>query len=255
MVLLIVVLGLAWKMPLRRTVATTTREQTNELSQLAAGLAHEIRNPLHAIQLNLHSMRRAHENQLEMPPEELSQLLAQSTQEIYRIEQLINYVLQYAAPDALQLEVLDLSAELRDVAEMIRRETNERQIEVNVVLPAKPVRVEMDRARLRQIMVNLLSNAEQAIGDKGHIRIELSTGRRVVEIVVADSGPGISSEQRRRVFEPFFTTRSDATGLGLAMVKRFVEQLNGRIVCRAAEEGGAAFHMTFATPGLDRRTI
>lgn len=223
---------------LRRAVDAASIERATEVGKLAAGLAHEIRNPLHAIQLNLHSFRRVHQQQAEMPPEEISKMLDQSTREIGRIEQLMQELVGFATPDEPRHEVIDVVREIRDVVDFIQQEMIDRNVEINMQLEDQPVCVNIDRGRLRQIMLNLLQNAQQAMQDGGRIEIGLSRRRGRIEITVTDNGPGIPDADHERIFEPFYSTKSNGTGFGLALVKRFVEQVGGNICCENNAGGG-----------------
>jgi signal transduction histidine kinase len=228
---------------LRRAIDSASVERASEVGKLAAGLAHEIRNPLHAIQLNLHSFRRAQQHSDELPPDEMTKMLDESTREIERIERLMRQLVGFATPDASRNGGVDLPSEIGNVVDFIQQEMLEQNVEIATNLPGVPLRAQMDRGRLRQIMLNLLQNAEQAMQGGGRITISVARRRRRLEVVVADDGPGISEEDRKRIFEPFYSTKQDGTGLGLALVKRFVDEVDGRIRCEANEQGGATFRI------------
>lgn len=228
---------------LRRAVDSASLARATEVGKLAAGLAHEIRNPLHAIQLNLHSFRRVHEQKAELSPEETTKLLEQSTREIDRIEQLMQQLVGFATPDEPRDEVIDLTSEIREVAEFLEQEMLGKRIKLQTRLPNSAVTVRMDRGRLRQIMLNLLQNAQQAMEDGGSINIELSRRHARAEINVSDSGPGIPEEDRKRIFEPFYSTKPEGTGLGLALVKRFLDEVDGTIQVDSNPAGGVTFRI------------
>jgi C4-dicarboxylate-specific signal transduction histidine kinase len=101
----------------------------------------------------------------------------------------------------------------------------------------------MDHGRLRQIMLNLLQNAQQAMKQGGQIQVSLSSRRGRVSLTIADNGPGIGAEHRKQVFEPFFSTRKDGVGLGLALVKRFVDEVDGEIDCLENPPSGVMFRI------------
>lgn len=228
---------------LGRAVDSASLDRATEVGRLAAGLAHEIRNPLHAFQLNLHTIRRAHEQKVELAPEEMTKLLEQSTREIERIETLMQQLVGFAAPEQPRDEVIDLTSEIQEVVEFIEQEMLAHNIQLKMRLPNGPVRLRMDRGRLRQIMLNLLQNAQQAMEAGGNIEVELATRRGRVEIKVSDDGPGVDEDDRQRMFDPFFSTKSDGTGLGLALVKRFIDEVEGEIHYEAGANGGAVFRI------------
>jgi signal transduction histidine kinase len=228
---------------LRRAMTSVTLQSAAEVGQLAAGLAHEIRNPLHAIQLNLHAFRRAQDHRELLPPHEIRTMLEQSSREIERIDHLVHQLLSFATPEQPRDETIDLTSELRTVVEFLDQELLRSNIEVETELPRHSVSVRMDHARLRQIMLNLLRNAQEALEHGGRIVISLRRHRGFAEISVADNGPGISDLDRQRVFEPFFSTKAQGTGLGLALARRFVDEVDGEIDCLTNEWGGTTFRI------------
>lgn len=238
---------------LRRSAASASLDHATEVGKLAGGLAHEIRNPLHAIQINLHSLRRVHDGRADLSEEEIANMLDQSTNEIGRIDQLMHQLVGFATPDEPQKEVIDVSAKIRDVADFIQQEMLDNNVELHVHLPPHPVNVQMDQGRLRQIMLNLLQNAQQAMEEGGRIDVGLSQRRGHVEITVTDNGPGIPDEDRDQIFEPFFSTKHDGTGLGLALVKRFVNESDGEIHYDSNSQGGATFRIVLREARPPRR--
>jgi two-component system nitrogen regulation sensor histidine kinase NtrY len=110
----------------------------------------------------------------------------------------------------------------------------------------------MDRARLRQVLLSLLRNAEQAVDDKGSIGIFVGTRPKTALITVSDNGTGVSEQDRQRIFEPFYSTKKNGFGLGLALVKRLVDQARGRITCEQNTPHGMRFHIELPTVGPPR---
>ena len=239
---------------LRRAVDSASLERATEVGKLAGGLAHEIRNPLQAIRINLHALRNVHEQKGELSEEEITKALEQSTREIGRIEHLMQELVGFATPSEPRNDPIDLTSEIQGVVEFIQQEMLRHNIELRTRLPNHPVWVSMDQGRLRQIMLNLLQNAQQAMEDGGHIDIELLRRRGRVEILVADDGPGINEKDRTQIFEPFFSTRSDGTGLGLALIKRFIDEIEGEIHHETNHQGGATFHIVLKEASLPRKT-
>ncbi len=212
-----------------------------DLGRLAAGLAHEIRNPLRALQLNLHAFRRAQQDPRTLEPAEVSRMLDQSSREIDRVDRLLGLLIHFATPEESHVEAFDLNAELEGVIDFISQELCRSDVDVQLDLPKSPTSVRMDRARLRQIMLNLLQNARNSMPDGGCIDVLVVRKDSRVEITVSDEGRGIAEADRPHVFEPFFTTSNDGTGLGLALVKRFVEEAGGQIHCRPNTPHGTRF--------------
>jgi signal transduction histidine kinase len=230
---------------LREVVTASVAEQAHQLSRLAAGLAHEIRNPLHALRLNLHSYKRAQFDQTLLAPAEIADMLEQSNREINRIESLMTELSSFATSEQARHESFDLSAEVEGIVEFLRHEMERQSIEIEVRRAQESLTVSMDPGRLRQILLNLIQNSIDAMPDGGKIMIDISARRNRAYLVVSDAGPGIPEADRDRVFEPFFTHKSDGTGLGLALVRRFVNEADGTIRCQTSESGGASFSMAF----------
>ncbi len=232
---------------LRQAVKSAHVERSVEISRLAAGLAHEIRNPLHAIRLNLHTFRRAQEAQIRLPAEELETLIEESILEIDRIDGLMHELIGFATPEKPARDAIDLKSELQSVVDFISQEMMDNNVQVALHVPSRPVTARIDSGRLRQILLNLLHNASEAGREerserKVDVGLQSAGGRAV--ITVADDGPGIPEADRRRVFEPFFTRREQGTGLGLALVKRFVEEADGSVTCEENDAGGSTFRIS-----------
>jgi signal transduction histidine kinase len=223
-----------------------------ERHQLVVGLAHEIRNPLNAIRLNLHLIGRAFRPPGSLPPAELAEMVSESAAEVERLEALTEELLGYGRVDEPHDESSDLHQELSATLSFLRQSLAERRIRVGASLPPAPLRVRMPRARLRQVLLNLLNNAREAAGPDGRIELELRRGRGRLELLVSDSGPGVPLASRERIFEPFFSTRESGTGLGLALVRKYVEEGGGEVVVEGAAGGGARFRVTLPDAGPPR---
>jgi signal transduction histidine kinase len=215
-------------------------QRETELSQLMVGLAHEVRNPLNAIRLNLHMIGRDR-NGKRLSAEDWTSMVQESLEEVERVEALISEMLNFAPGRHELKEQLDLAAEIRSEVKFVQHLVQQDQIELCVRLPEQAVSVRFDRARFRQLLLNLLNNAREAAGCGGRIEIEVVRSHGGIELIVSDSGPGVPASHLQRIFEPFFTTKETGVGLGLALVKRFVEEAGGNVHCEANEAGGSRF--------------
>lgn len=222
-----------------------------ELGQLMAGIVHEIRNPLNAMRLNLHVLTRCNERLEngggEDPSIDVRQIIAETTQEIERVEALMRILLGYARPDRPQNEILDVRQELQTTLGFLKPMLERAEVVVRARLPDEPTSIHMDRDRLRQIVLNLINNAKEATGPGGQIEIDVATLSDWVEISVTDDGPGVAPQDREKIFEPFFSTKELGTGLGLAIVRRFMDDVGGVVECRAQNPRGARFILRFPT--------
>jgi signal transduction histidine kinase len=216
-------------------------QRATELSQFIAGLAHEVRNPLNAIRLNLHAIGRVHRGEAELPDSEVGIMIQESTREIGRVAAMIQEMLGYARSEPSRNETIDLQAEIRSTVDLVRQAMEDHHIALLTRMPSGPLWVRIDRSRLRQILLNLLNNSREAVGKGGKIEINVIRARGAVELAVVDNGPGVPAAQRCRIFEPFYSTKDVGIGLGLAMVRKFVDECDGDINYDSLDDTGSRF--------------
>ncbi len=239
-------------MELERTTAdlTTAQEQLIRSARLAAvgrlsaGVAHEIGNPLAAIRGLLDLMETG-----ELDPEEDKEFVGRLQRETERIHHTIRDLLDFSRNEPPQEGRIESSADLSEVVsdtvKLIDRQSRFRDIDLVLTLDDGLPRVRGDHERLRQLLLNLLFNAADALGGKGRIEVRASSCNGVVRLTVEDDGPGIDGEIIGQVFDPFVTTKApgQGTGLGLAVCHTIVELLGGTIEATNREQGGAAFEV------------
>ena len=201
-------------------------ERLAALGGLAAGVAHEIRNPLASISGSIELLRS-----MPQADEDARALMTIVTREIDRLNGLLTDLLDYANPRPLKIAPLDLAELVRDTVRVFQQD---RGLGVAVEVAGEgalpPVEMSGDAAKLRQVLWNLLRNAADAAArGKGHVRVEVQPLAEDVLLRVHDDGPGIAAEHRERIFEPFFTTKLRGSGLGLATVHGLVSDHRGTI--------------------------
>ena len=228
---------------LHRRIERDRLQREAELSQLMIGLAHEVRNPLNAIRLNLHVIGRDYHSGKRLSSDDWNSMVQESLEEVERVDELIGEMLGFAPGRHELKENLDLAAEIRSAVKFVQHLAERDEIELRVNLPEPGVWVRFDRSRFRQLLLNLLNNAREAAGRGGRIQIDLVRSRDGAEMVVSDSGPGVPPTHRQRIFEPFYTTKESGVGLGLALVKRFVEEAGGRVSCEGDGAAGSHFRI------------
>lgn len=222
----------------RKNAELRRRERLAALGGMAAGLAHEIRNPLGGIALYASML----EGQLADQPQAAS-AASKISQGVRSLEHLVTEILDFAQEDRLECQVCELGSVLSDVEHSIVPWAEPCKATVIVEPAAFDLAVYCDARRLAQAILNLLMNGVQAAGQGGTVRVNasLSENDGSVAIEVSDDGPGISPDHRDKIFNPFFTTRDTGTGLGLAIVHRIVEAHGGAISVCESDEGGAKF--------------
>lgn len=216
------------------------RERLALLGSASAALVHELKNPLAAVKSTALVLRRR------LAADERSQELSDIiTREIDRLQSNILNVLSYVRPRPSTAVTVELADLLHQLAQLIEADLRMAGLEITVTCSPDIPAVHGDPERLRQLFLNLLLNAREAMTAGGRVEVTASPwsddrGVRLgVEVVVSDTGPGFSNEMLRRAFEPFVTTKRLGTGLGLANVRRIVEEHSGEVTLANRPEGGA----------------
>jgi len=218
-------------------------EKLASLGLLAAGVAHEVRNPLTAIKTALFIQQR---KLAPGSPEEADARLIE--REILRLERIVNEFIQFARPGKPQVTVLPASKPLEDVRHLLLPQLNDAGIRL-ASEESDPMRIKVDAAQIQQVLINLVQNAADSIGGGGTItlrarRARQQLGNRAAEVAileVCDTGKGIPPEVEKRLFDPFFTTKEKGTGLGLAIAARMVEMNGGTLQYQTRIDHGSTF--------------
>ena len=205
---------------------------------MSAGLAHEIRNPLNSAHLQLRLLDRRVAKLGDH--EELREPIRMVQQEIERLSMLVQEFLEFARPAVLSVEESNLVAIARRVVELERPGASARHIEIELDAP-EVVTVAVDQAKIQQVLLNLVRNAVEAVGEDGRVQVRVVQDGAGGRLVVRDTGPGIPEETLARLFEPFFSTKAEGTGLGMAICHTLVTQHGGEINVRS--KSGAEFEI------------
>jgi signal transduction histidine kinase len=219
-------------------------ERMATVGQLSLKVAHEVRNPIAAIELNAELLGDLVQERVSEDGTEATALVGAIREQVAALDALTEEYLAFARFPRPQFEEDSVNDMVGAVAEFFRPLATRQGIEVKVATdPAVPP-MEIDRTLLRQAVVNLVKNAFEAVSQGGTVTLTTSRVDDTVEISVADSGPGIAPEVGRRIFEQFFTTKPQGTGLGLAISRQIVEEHGGKIRWHSVPGSGATFTMT-----------
>ncbi|MCE9667374.1 ATP-binding protein [Myxococcus stipitatus] len=217
-------------------------ERLATVGRLAAGVAHEVGNPLAGI-LGYLSLAR-----MKAPSPELKDYLERIDQEVQRIDRIVRGLLDLGRPETSSPMPVEVGTVVETCVRLVRAAPE--LTGVTVALDLEPgVVARAETGPLSQILINLLLNAAQAMGGQGRVEVLSRRAGDVVQVLVVDAGPGISSEVMARLFEPFFTTKGrQGTGLGLAVSQRLARGMGGSLAAENVAEGGARFTVTL--PGV-----
>ncbi len=211
-------------------------EKLASVGQLASGIAHEIRNPLASMKMNLQGLSRR-EN-LSARDKRRVQI---SLDAIDRLDQTIGELMHFAKRTQLDVSTIKIKTLLDKSIRMARAELHSKGIVTEVTVDKGVSTIQADEGRLLRAILNLLINSSQAMGKNGTIYLTAEAYGEGVEIHIRDTGPGIPKKIQRDIFNPFFTTKADGTGLGLANALKYVQEHGGELECKSDETHGAEF--------------
>lgn len=233
-------------------------ERLASLGLLAAGISHEINNPLASITTCLDGLRRRlRGGQKPGLPSELSEYLELIRGEVERCRTLTERLKLLARKPRQARQLVDVNAVVHNTLTLVRYMADERSVRVEVTLAPSLAPILADESQVRQVILNVVMNALQAIEGAGQVRVWTRANEGGVEVEVADSGRGIETRDLHRVFEPFFSGRAGGhgTGLGLFISKIIVDQLGGAIRVTSAPGSGTSFRVFFPGSALPRAEV
>jgi two-component system sensor histidine kinase HydH len=219
------------------------------LGQLAASIAHELRNPLSSIKGAAQYLQKEYEDH---PP--IVEFLGIITEEVDGLNKLTTEFLEFARPIQLELEPTNINDVVEKTLQLMSVHIAENNATVKDKLSADISEIQADQKQIEQVLRNMILNAIQAMPSGGELTIETRRAASGgVELWVQDTGAGISQENLERIFLPFFTTKARGTGLGLSVVRKIVENHGGRVIVRSDAGKGCSFGVILPAAGAPPR--
>jgi PAS domain S-box-containing protein len=211
------------------------------IGRLTAGVGHEVKNPINAIVVHLELMR----NKLDSADHKAMRHLEIIQSEIQRLDRVVQTLVDFSRPVELQLKEQDLRRIVSGVLMLASAELETHNVYVESDLPDHPVAVKVDSDLLKQALLNVILNGAQAMADGGKLEVRLAEDGRMALISIQDHGSGIPADIRDKIFDLYFTTKKDGSGIGLAMTYRIVELHNGSIAVESDANRGTTFILRF----------
>jgi signal transduction histidine kinase len=236
----------------RRTVQQTIEsERLNALRLLAAGVAHEIGNPLNSLHIHLQLMERSVQKLHDGEKAELEQSIDVARSEVNRLDSIVTQFLKAIRPSRPQLRPENVNTIVEEAVRFFAPELHDRGIVVEQELRSDLPLLQLDRDQMKQAFYNVIKNSVEAMHRYGTLRIRTDLADTHVIVRFVDSGGGMSAENLSHVFEPYFTTKPSGSGLGLLIVRRIVREHGGELSIESSH--GKGLTLTIRLPFIDKR--
>ncbi len=239
----------------RKEARLRRAESLASLTTLAAGVAHEIKNPLGSIGIHIQLIQKALKRDKVITEETAGTYLEIINEEIERLNEIIVDFLFAVRPMDTSLSLSHINSVVSDLIEFIKHELERNGITVHMDLDPNIPKIYMDEKYIKQALLNIIKNAEAAMPDGGELTIKTFERDGFVHVHIKDTGVGISEENMAKIFEPYFTTKDFGSGLGLTVVYKIIKEHGGEIFLESKEGEGTTFILTFPVPQKDKRLL
>jgi len=220
------------------------QDKMSSLGRVAAGIAHEIRNPLSGVNIYLNTLKKLHHR--DGSEEKVGQILDQLQSASSKIESVIRRVMDFTKSSEPQFALIDINGPIDEAIDLSAVSLRKQNIKIEKNLAPNLPHCYLDAQLIEQVMLNLITNAAEAMKDKPEQKIIAVTSAAVkdrIQVSVADTGPGVPPESREIIFDPFYTTKNGSSGIGLSLSHRIVADHGGSLTSMAGELGGAEFRI------------
>jgi len=241
-------------------ISTEIRSQTRlrrsenlaSMTTMAAGIAHEIKNPLAAMKIHVQLLQRTLAKKGTIDKESANRFLAVMDEEIDQLNSIAVDFLYAVKPMNIELRLSSINDSIEDLVSFLAPEAKEKKIMLDVNLQEFLPRIELDPKYIRQALLNLVQNAFAAMPNGGILKLSTYLDGNYVKVSVEDNGSGIEEDKLSKIFEPYFTTKASGTGLGLTTVYKVVKEHGGDIHVRSKLDEGTCFVLEFPVPASQR---
>ena len=222
-----------------REISLRRAENLASLTTVAAGIAHEIKNPLGSISIHLQLIQK----KLGSRDESIKKYFKVLNEEVDRLNQIVVDFLFAVRPMTLDLRRKNINSIISEIAEFINKELDRAKIRLLLELDEKLHPALVDERYMKQVLLNLIKNAKAAMPDGGLLTIATTGSETEIKIIICDTGEGINPENLKKIFEPYFTTRNYGTGLGLTLAYKIIKEHRGEITVESKEREGTRFEI------------
>ena len=240
---------------IRKETRLRRSESLASMTTMAAGVAHEIKNPLAAMQIHTQLMRKAFQKYGSLDEEKAEKYLNVIEEETAHLNKIAVDFLFAVKPMEVELRLGSLNENVEEVVSFLLPEAEERGIEVETKLDSFLPRIQFDARLVKQALLNLVQNAFAAMAENGKLTIISKSDGDYQALIIRDNGSGIPEEKLSKIFEPYYTTKASGTGLGLTLVYKIMKEHNGDIHVKSEAGKGTEFILLFPVPVSERKAL